>query len=397
MLRRDARLFLRGFIPALCLSLLLFALAGLAAYGLSRQSREGAPPVPVAVVDEEGGLVSRFVLNFVSSQDAIVSLMSMERVSRSAALKGFDEGIYEAVLLLPDGYTDAIRHGKPGEASLLLSKGAAASGDLLAALTRAGERLLSAGQNGVFAGEALAREADLSGEAYDHFIAESNQLLLNLSFSITDSGLKTTLTPYSGTGLDTTAYTALIWMSFFLLLSGLFFIPLYSRDNEPALLGRLQSAGLGAGAYLLGKVLYPFLFRILLFLPLLFGLSHFLPVTIGIGSLLAAMAGLLLASVYISAGAVALSSRRGWPGLMLALLCLCLFACGGLLPRALLPEWLRILGDYSPLGALAHLFKPLLGAPFAPGPVAAALGYGVILAWLAVRHYHHMPRGGAES
>lgn len=397
MLRRDARLFLRGFIPALCLSILLLGLTALAAYGLGRQSREGSPPVPVAVVDEEGGLISRLAINLVSSQDAIASLMNMERVSRSAALKGFDEGLYEAVLLLPDGYTDAIRHGKPGEATLLLSKGAAASGDLLAALTRAGERLVSAGQNGVFAGEVLARESGLSGEAYDRFIAESNQLLLDLSFSITDSGLKTTITPYSGTGLDTTAYTVLIWMSFFLLLSGLFFIPLYSRDNEPVLLGRLQSTGLGAGAYLLGKVIYPFFFRLLLFLPLLFGLAHFLPVHMSAVSLLLALAGLLLASLYISTGAVALSSHRGWPGLILALLCLFLFACGGLLPRALLPGWLRMLGDYSPLGSLAHFFKPLLGAPFTPGPLAAALAYSLILAWLAIRHYHHMPRGGAES
>ncbi len=396
LLKRDAELFKRGLLPALFFSVLLALLLGLIAFSLSRGAGN-EPPIQVAVVDEEGGLISRFAINLVSNQDYIASLAQMDRVSADKAREGFESGLFQAIIYLPDGYTDAIRHGNSGEAKIVLSRSVAAARDLVTVLADFGERLLAAGQHGFFTGESLARAQGLSDEAYQRYVNESNRLLLDLAVNLHDKGTLDTLTAYSGTGLGTAAWWALIWLSFFFLICGLFFIQLYTEDNRRALLGRLFSLGMGVTDYTRGKILFPFLFRIPLLALALGGLSFLLPLKLTLLSLILALAGLLLSSALIALTAIALASRRGWPGLVLGLLILNLFLLGGLLPRALLPQSLAALGDYLPLGALSEYFRALLGGAVRPWQLLPAPLYTGALALGAALHCKNMPQGGNES
>ena len=175
MLQRDLKLFKRGLIPALLLTVLLAAALALAGFSVLRGASAGSAPVQVAVVDEEGGLVSRFCINLVSSQSYIASLMDVDRVSRKKALAGLEDGSYAAVIILPEGYTDQIMYGWEGEGEIILSNGAAASAEIVASVADLGERLLAAGQYGVFAGEEVVREAGLSDGVHGDFLDRSNR------------------------------------------------------------------------------------------------------------------------------------------------------------------------------------------------------------------------------
>ena len=254
LLNRDWVLFRRGLIPALILSLLLGLASGLAAYAVIQSAKENAAPVKVAVVDEEGGLLSRMAVNLVSTQSFIASLMDMQQTKRAEALNGLSRGKSGAVIILPKGYTDHVRFGTPGTGQILLSRAAAASADVVASLARFGELLLAAGQYGVFAGEKLMQEKGVSPEFYQYFLDKSNDQLFDQAFSIYDYGMSRETAPYSGSGVSTEAYYAAAWISFFLLLSGLFFASLYTTDVKKSLLTRLYSLSLRPGHFLAGKL-----------------------------------------------------------------------------------------------------------------------------------------------
>ncbi|MBO4872765.1 MAG: ABC transporter permease [Lachnospiraceae bacterium] len=397
MLRRDLVLFKRGLIPALVLTVLLAAAAALAGFSVMRGASESAAPVRVAVVDEEGGMVSRFCINLVSSQSYIASLLDIDRVSRKKALTGLEDGTYAAVIILPEGYTDQIMYGYQGEGEILLSKGAAASAEIVASVADFGERLLAAGQYGVFAGEKVVKAAGLSREVYDDFLDRSNLELLDAAVNLYDTGSEDILTAYDGTGLSVGAYYAVTWLSLFLLVSGLFFTALYTADNSRALLTRLFSEGIRPAEYLAGKLLWPLLFRLPLFALLLLGLSRLLPLQLSAGALLSTLGSVLLAAGLISFSAAALASRKGWAGLLLGIAATGLFLCGGLIPRSFLPSWLSRLGDLTPSGAVAGLLRPLFGGRLPLPSLLAGLIYLGLALFFALHHLRAMPGKGEDA
>lgn len=397
MLRRDLILFKRGLIPALVLTVLLAAALALAGFSVMRGASESAAPVQVAVVDEEGGLVSRFCINLVSSQSYIASLLDIDRVSRRKALNGLEDGTYAAVILLPEGYTDDIMYGQKGEGEIYLSKAAAASAEIVASVADFGERLLAAGQYGVFAGEEVVRAAGLPAEIHNDFLDRSNLELLNTAVGLYDTGTDDVKTAYNGTGLSVEGYYAVTWLGLFLLVGGLFFTALYTADNSRSLLTRLFCEGIQPAEYLAGKILYPLLFRLPLFALLLFGLSRFLPVTLTPASLGAALGGILLASALISCSAVALASRKGWAGLLLGIAAVGLFLCGGLIPRSFLPAWLSRFGDLTPSGAVSAFLRPLFGGRMPLPSLLAALIYAGLVLFFALHHLKAMPGKGEDA
>nr|MBQ6242326.1 ABC transporter permease [Lachnospiraceae bacterium] len=397
MWRRDWILFRRGLIPALILTLLLGLASSLAAYAVTNSAKESAAPVEVALVDEEGGVLSRMAVNVVSSQSFIASLVDFQQTKREEALDGLNKGRYEAVIILPEGYIDQIRYGWPGTGQIILSKAAAASADVVASLAKFGELLLAGGQYGIFAGEELIQEKGLSEEFHQYFLDKSNDELFDQAFSIYDDGILRETAPYSGTGLTTDAYYAAAWISFFLLLCGLFFPALYTKDTRKSVLTRLYSLSVTPGGYLSGKLLFPFLFRLPLTAAILAVLSRHFSLRFTPGALLWALLGVVMASALISFASVALGQKKGWQGLLMGIAAVCLFLCGGLIPRSMLPAWVTQIGRFTPLGAVLSAFKPLFGGKADVPSILAGLLLTAAAGFLAWRHLTLMPQKGDES
>ena len=397
MLRRDRILFRRGLIPALVLTALLALAMALAGFSVFRSADEKTKPVQVAVVDEEGGLLSRFCINLVSSQSYIASLMDVTQLNKKQAVSGLDQGRFAAVIILPNGYTDQIMTGKKAKGQIVLSEAAAASSQMIASVASFGELLLAAGQNGIFAGEELIWDKGLPESVHTEFLDRSNDELLDVALNLYDEGVKAELLPYDGTSLTTAAYYAVTWLSLFLLLCGLFFPRLYTADAQGPLVTRLFSCGIGPKAFLSGKLLWPFVFRLPLTVLLLFGLSRFLPLTLNIGSVVSALFGVILATAMVSLGACALSSRKGWAGLLMGVAALGLFFCGGLVPRSMLPRAVAQIGRFTPSGAVLSCLKPIFGGQADWPSLLAGTLFALLLYLLAVRHLNALPRKGEEN
>ena len=345
---RDGILFGRGFLPALLLTVLTGFVCFLAGYSVSRSASNEEAPVSVALVNEDASVKGLIAVNAVKEAPFIKGMLDFADTDLNSALQGLSEGRFEAVIHLPDGYVQSIAHGIPGKGYIYLSSSAASSEEVVRSIASFGELLLVAGQQGVFVGEDLILERGLPSDVHENYIVKSNVELLEHAFSLFDGGSVIEVTDYAGSGLPLFQSYAVLWLAFFFLITGLFF-------------GRLYSGGIRPAGFLSGKLFYPFLFRVAVALPVLFVLFRFFSPEIRPVSVILFLFGILVSTVFISAGAVILSERKGWIALLAGISVISLILSGGVVPRAFLPQAVTKIARFLPVGTLYHSLSPLFG------------------------------------
>ena len=394
MLRRDLRLFGRGVIPALVLTLVLSVGCALSAYAIARSEESGAEPIRFALVDLEDSLLSRVAIHVVMQLPGIQVSLAIDRTDEDTARKGVREGDYVGALILPDGFTDEVLHLKDFSIVLLLSEKAAQAADLVAEIAKLGQTLITTGQYAVLAGENQMIAAGVPDEAYNSYNDRLNDVLIDHAVSLETVLAHVEVVPYAGTGLSAISWYALCWLVLLLAFTGLFFSSLYMTDLHKPVLMRLYAAGIRPVSFMAGKYLWPLLFRAALAAAVLAALGAFMPLSVTFLSVLSGLLGLIFLTLATTSAAMLLRKNGGWIFAILATGAAGLLLTGGLIPRSMLPEWITVIGDLTPSGAAAALFAPLFGGRAAILPLAAAFVYAVLLPLLAYRSLRAIPAGG---
>ena len=400
MLRRDGILFRRGVIPALVLSVLLAAAAAGAGFSVQKSAAEGAARADLVVVDHENSLYSRIAISTVEAQSYIQSILSVDTERREEkALERLEAGECAAVIILPEGYVNDISVGREAKGRIILSEAAAASAEIVASVALFGERLLAAGQYGVFAGQQLIWSHGLGSDFEQAYLIKSNTGLMDAALSLYDEAFTVEVTPYDGTSLPLSGWYASAWLVLFFMLCGLFFMGLYLTDNQPAMLTRLYALGVAPSGFFLGKWLWPLIFRALLGAAVLFGLSRFMPLTISPYSLLLFLLGLAFISHFVSAVCVLTADRSAGFGIVTACAAAGLFLMGGLVPRSMLSRVLTGIGRLTPSGMAAAFFAPLFGgkADWLCIALAVLLAAGLQLWTLRALAFRPIREGGDDA
>ena len=394
MLRRDLRLFGRGVIPALVLTLILALGSALSAYAIVRSEESGQEPIRFALVDLEDSLLSRVAVHVVMQLPGIQVSLDVDKTDEKTARDGVANGEYVGALILPDGFTDKVLHLQDFSIVLLLSEKAAQASDLVAEIAKLGQTLITTGQYAILAGENEMIAAKVSDADYNRYNDRMNDVLLEHATSLETICTKIETVPYAGTGLSALSWYALLWMTLLLSLTGLFFTTLYTADLKKPVLMRLYASGIRPVSFAAGKYLWPFLFRLLLLSGILAALGAFMPLSIRFVPVLLAFFGLVFLTLMTSSAALLLSKNGAWIFVILTLGAAGLLLSGGLIPSSMLPEFVTAIGDLTPFGAAASLFAPLFGGrPGIPSLLAAAV-YAVLLPLLTFRHLQMIPAGG---
>jgi len=370
MLKRDRILFLKGLIPALFLTVLLTLCCAAAGYS----STVGATPedltVNVALVDTEDSVLSRISVNMVAGQSYMSSLMNIESTDLEKAKTGLANGDYGAIIILPEGYMDSIMHGKKCSGTIIISNSLENSNDILPSIADFGARLLAAGQFGVFSGEQLVSQYELSETAYSKYIEDSNTGLIMFALNAYDDLFIEEELPYSTTGLSLIFYYLACWLTLLMFVCGLFFPDLYTADCRGSIFARLKTRGITSVDFVTGKILYPFIFRCILCIPALFLLD--------IKAFILLAVACLFVTVITTSTALCLSKRGGWVITILGISAICLFMAGGMVPRTMLPELLPIIVQYTPFGCALDIIIMSLGGIFSIRPFILSLIYVII-------------------
>ena len=397
MLIRDGILMKRGLLPALVLTLLVFVISALAGYAVYRSASEKQSLVRTALVDEDDAFLSRMALSLVQDEPYIKNILNFVPATREEAFQGIEDGTFAAAVVLPAGYIDQIRHGVKGVGEIYLSDAAASSVEAVRVIAAFGEILLIAAQQSIFTGQDLIWERGLPNEIMNRYLEKSNSEILGTVFQLFDSATVLQMTDYDGSGLSMAACYAVSWFSFFLLLSGLFFVKLYTADVRKGLLLRLYSGRVTPFGFLAGKILYPFCYRAMISVPILIVLRRFMPLTVSAGSILLFLAGLFIATVMTSAGAVLFSSAKGWPGVFAGIFAIGLFLAGGLVPRAFLPDFVPETGRFLPVGMVNGFLSPLFGGEADWLSIGAGVLLAATLFVLSVRFLRAFPEKGDQA
>ena len=397
MLLRDLRLFGRGVIPALVLTLVLAAGCALSSYAISRSEEGYTEPIRFALVDQEDSLLSRIAIHVVMDLPGIQVSLRIDRVDEETAREGIRSGDYVGAMILPDGFTDHVLHLEDFSVVLLLSEKASQAADLVAEIAHLGQTMITTGQYAILAGENEMLRSGIYGEKYNSLNDQMNDVLLDQAVSIENTSFIVETVPYAGTGLSAASWYALCWLTLLLLFTGLFFEALYTSDLKRPILSRLYAAGIRPHAFMAGKILWPFLFRAVLLLGVLAALSAFMPLSISFVSVLLAVTGLLFLTIVTSSLAVLLSRNGAWIFALLSMGAAGLLLTGGLIPRSMLPEFMTVIGDMTPSGAAAALFAPLFGGRPGVLPLIFAGLYAILLPLLALRRLQMIPAGGEVS
>lgn len=394
VLKRDARLFLRCLVPALVLTVVFAAVSFAAAMTAARGAESVYSPVKAAVVDKEDSILSRMLVRVVAELDYISQVMDVVSCgSEDEAMALLDSGECAAVIVLPENYIGQITTGEHSRGSIILSPQAASHSELVEACARFGELMLAAGQYGIFSGEELIYIFELGSQFHSGFLSQVNTGLLREAMEANSKYFSVELASYAGTGMSSAAYYALCWLSLVVFICSMFFEKLCRSDMNRPMLCRLKAAGVGDTAFVFGKILYPFLFRVLLLLAAVMILAGLIDMELSFPALLSAAAALLLASVV--GYALMMCSERG--GALTAVLALIgIFLCGGMVPRQMLPEPVLTVGALTPFGAVLELMGPLFGGNISRAGLALSFAYALAALWLLRRKLRAVRVKGGE-
>ncbi len=361
MLYRDGKLFLSALWRILAVGILFAAVsAGLALSLFSGLREKAEAPLAVALVDEDGSLISRLGINYVSSQKNIAAILSVDSVVLSDAEMGVTDGKYVGAVILPKDYLNAILAGDYVRGRVLLSDGSSVNTELLSRMTRTGEELIRMGQYGVFASASVVAKTPQTRPLYDSFLVRINDSLIYEATTATDRYIQNEELPYS-TSLALLPHTVLIALLTTLSLFTLLFYGVFTADLTPKRASRLLASGVTPPVFLLPKVSLAFVFRALFAAALLIPACMLLDIAIAPQALPLFLCALLLICLWETLFSVVLAGNRFGIALFSLSLLVELFLVGGILPLSYLSDGIRALGGILPLGLAYNAASSLFG------------------------------------
>ena len=370
MIKRDFHLFLRCLLAASVLTAVFAAVGIGAAVAGMRGTAEVYTPINVAVVDGENSILSRMLIRAVAGSEYISNLLEIKRCDANRAYQGLADGVFAAVIELPENFVNDILVGAQRQGKITLSSAAAAHGEIVESVAAFGELLLAAGQYAVFSGERVMARYEMDTAIREAFLQNVNTQLLAQAMTADSRYFVLTVTDYTDTGLSLIAHYAVSWLAAVLMMSAVMFERLYTADRSRGMLLRLRAVGVSDVKFLIWKILLPFLFFAVVVTITLPILMRWLTIEWSVLSIVCAALGLLV--VAVASATIVLCAERGTPILLISTL-MGLFLCGGLIPRQMLAQWLLFIGDITPLGVSRGLCAPLFGGELSCMTIIAAL------------------------
>jgi len=394
MLKRDMRLFARCLVAALVFALFLGGVAYCAVAAVNRGGTERAQIPEIAVVDKENTMLSRMLIGFIENSEFAAPLFRVTKAKEKEALNRFAEGSCSAVIVLPENFLEDISYGRKAGGQIYLSEAVSSYANVVAAAASFGEKMLAAGQYGVFCGEHLLRDYGRTSEEHEQYLIAVNAKLLNEALESNANYYELILTDYDNTSLDIVSYYLTAWFAFVLMLGGLFFHKLYKTDLNASVYTRLAAYGVNAGQFSMGKIGLPFVFQLCLSAVVLLLAGKHCRVTVTVGSVCALLLALLLTSFLSFAFAVCMKNEVI---LTTAVAFVGLLLCGGVIPRPILPAVCKIIGDLSPLGVVRLLVSSCFGTDVNIRTVLIAAGYLLLCVWMLGRGLNRLKTGKGKA
>ncbi len=381
---------LARFLPLLAL-LVLCALAALGAVTSGAQDKRA--PLRLAVADKEDSFLSRTAVAAIANNSEIAALFTVESCDEQAAIDGIKNGDFSAAMIFEKDFITGILDGDETAVRIILSDALRRNGEIVRHTAKTGEILMKTAEYAVNVAWEPLRDA----MPYNEAARAMNRLELACALeflALPLAAFSAETLPYSANRLALIPHYVLCFAVLLLYLAETVFAKDVRQACAYGLLCRVRGLGVGSGAFLLGKTVFPFLLRLLLLLVLCLVGRRTVDVTPTAAAIGCALLAVLFSSIFLTALSVVFLGSPLGAAVPAAIGTVGLFLCGGLLPLHLLPRRVAVLGALTPFGAAADLLAPLFGGICAPRAYLLAAAYTAVAVLLAFRRLRAVCQNG---
>lgn len=156
---------LKAFSKSLLIMILTISLVGLIAWGMiGIFSAKSLTLAKIGVVIPEEESLTQYVTGFIESMDSIRSVCEFEYMDEESAVKGFENGELQAVVVIPEGFFHDVQVGYNPPATLYFPEDPGIIGSTFKEVVISGVSFLQTAEAGVYSAidTAYAYEADMS-------------------------------------------------------------------------------------------------------------------------------------------------------------------------------------------------------------------------------------------
>ncbi|MDE6203917.1 MAG: ABC transporter permease, partial [Lachnospiraceae bacterium] len=356
-------------LPAIVLETLLFGLVLLAVGAYASKAVYGEKAIGeirVGIVSEGEDKMTGMLLKFVESMDSVKDTVSFVRLTNEEARQGIREEEIYAAVIIPEGMADSILSGENTPVKILLGSAySRAETDIFVQFTKAGAKLLTTAQAGIYAADALCLERGWE-EGIPWTENYLNEAYLKYALERTSLFKEKEIRAVSGVGIGD--YYGISLLLAFLSFAGLAF-GRYMQTQAGERERLFWCRGLGRGQqYLLETAAFGSVFALLgmvVSVPV-----YMLLIKLGNSSFEVSWTWIWMAAVWFSAGILIraliqiFGNHAAGIGISFAVLMAMMTAAGIFIPPAFLPMWVEKIGNYIPYQTWAEGMAAALQGSF---------------------------------
>ncbi|MBQ7958608.1 MAG: ABC transporter permease [Oscillospiraceae bacterium] len=336
---------MKSSVISVIVSIVFAAGCLLAANTLSDRNAREYTKLKIAVVNNDtsdsSALAVKLLTNSVKSLNAVLSMSVMEE---DIAFDEIKNGNLNGILIIPDGAIEGYLYGNDIPMTLYISDTSPYEHIMLKQIGETGRRMLSSGRSGTYTVQRIMYEKG-NKDKYDEISDRINTILLSKTLGAYSDITIWKNVNLSGAIVPLIPHHILCFFAFFMLCSVSLWSKFILNDISPSVLQRMFCSKINPFEVIISKVIYIFLFNIIVTILFFLSSKFFSDYDIHINLLCITVTSLFLSTlsvfmfIVIGKNSSFIISSVSMIGIILS---------GGIIPVSLIPSTLANIGVFSP-------------------------------------------------
>ncbi|MBP0960046.1 MAG: ABC transporter permease [Oscillospiraceae bacterium] len=336
---------MKSSVISVIVSIVFAAGCLLAANTLSDRNAREYTKLKIAVVNNDtsdsSALAVKLLTNSVKSLNAVLSMSVMEE---DIAFDEIKHGNLNGILIIPDGAIEGYLYGNDIPMTLYISDTSPYEHIILKQIGETGRRMLSSGRSGTYTVQRIMYEKG-NKDKYDEISDRINTILLSKTLGAYSDMTIWKNVNLSGAIVPLIPHHILCFFAFFMLCSVSLWSKFIINDISPSVLQRMFCSKINPFEVIISKVIYIFLFNIIVTILFFLSSKFFSDYDIHINLLCVTVTSLFLSTlsvfmfIVIGKNSSFIISSVSMIGIILS---------GGIIPVSLIPSTLANIGVFFP-------------------------------------------------
>lgn len=255
--------WLKQPFPLFAMMLFPILLLGITYLGLKPllQDKQWVEPFSVAIVDEDNTFETKLLMKQYQESEELQNVLSFKKTDAGEASELLAANKIAGIVIVPDGFTKGIRHGKNIPVSVIGNPERPFQAELLKQVMVSNANLISSAQSGANAAFHYLRKMGLPS---DEFRTYRDAIITDFTLqALNRNKIYETETLSALGGITSLEFYSVSGVLILLMIGGLFGMSLTARSEQTALRERLSLQGVRSGVFFMSNILSVFVLLVI--------------------------------------------------------------------------------------------------------------------------------------